>query len=110
MSTLSRPSTAVYGGSNSLIGRDVSLLMYGIMYPIEQAGRASETARDRELYEYIRWEYQAADRSHIVVAARRAAAGGRGLHRKRFWSRVRGWLQTSERAGEGTIALSATNE
>jgi len=84
--------------------------MYGIMYPIGQAGRASETARDRELLDYIRWEYQAADRSQIVVAAKRAAAEGAGKHRSGLWSRVRGWLQTSAAAGERTIPSSVTNE
>ena len=111
MSTLARLSTAVHGGSNFLVRSVVPLFMYGTRYPIEQAGRTSDAALDRDLYDYIRWEYNPADRPRIVAAARRAVSEGRGRHRGRFWSRVQKWLMQAPRpSGEAASAVSATNE
>lgn len=94
-----RHTTAVYGGSKTVIDHIVLRCMFGTTHPILDASElVNEYVRNPGLAEYVRWEYRPADRSSVIRSIRRrrtpkprrvrVAGATRLLRRLRAWVKV----------------------
>jgi len=106
-SSPTRQSTAVYGGSKSLIDPVVLPYMFGSTYPIFDAhGIVSEFVRNPDLAEYVRWEYRPADRSSVIRSIRRRRTPTRRVRfalATRVARRLRAWAKDLRETTGGPI-------
>jgi len=73
--------------------------MFGNTYPIVGIEkRLGERIADRELADYVRWEFAAGDRSSVIVALGRARTEGRRRSLRGLVPRFRSWRAAARKA------------
>jgi len=73
--------------------------MFGHTYPIVGIEkRLGERTADRELADYVRWEFAAGDRSSVIVAINRARRERRRRSLRGLVPRFRSWRAAARKA------------
>ncbi len=86
--------------------------MFGNTHPIfEHETRTSERIPDRDLRDYLRWEYRPADRISVILSARGAAVWSpraRARRPRRVLRRLRLWMARVRAVGNAAVPAAET--
>ncbi len=85
--------------------------MFGIMYPIfEHETRTNDRVRNRELHDYLRWEYGPADRTSVILSVRGGAIVGRrsrtGPRPRTLVRRLRAWAKALRAPTDASVVAA----